>query len=130
MKSEYDLQKASLPARKLRWMGKDDSSLLPIRERLLILIEDYENKYWKNEELISDSQIEESDKVEELSQKEIEFYNKRKDLIRAKLKEYDMTQQDLGTLPGHSKSYISELLYGVSNFSIKDLAVIFFEFLE
>lgn len=35
-----------------------------------------------------------------------------------------MNQQDLGILLGHSKSYISELVNGVSNFSMKDLIVI------
>ncbi len=124
LKCEYDLEKASLLARKLRWMSKDDPSLIPVRERLLELMEDYENKHWINEELISNEQIEESDKAEELIQKEIEFYNKRKELIREKLKEYDMNQQDLGKLLGHSKSYISELVNGVSNFSLKDIIVL------
>ena len=124
LKSEYDLEKASLLARKLRWMSQEDSSLKPIRDKLLQLMEDYENKHWDNLELISDEQVEESDKAEELIQKEIEFFNKRKETIRARLKEYDMNQQELGKLLGHSKSYISELVNGVSNFSMKDIIVI------
>ncbi len=124
LKSEYDLEKASLLARKLRWMSQDDPSLKPIREKLLRLMEDYETKHWNNLELVTDEQIDESDKAEEIIQKEIEFYNKRKELIRAKLKEYDMNQQELGQLLDHSKSYISELVNGVSNFSMKDIIVI------
>lgn len=124
LKSEYDLEKASLLARKLRWMSQEDSSLKPIRDKLLQLMENYEKKHWDNLELISDEQVEESDKAEELIQKEIEFYNKRKEMIRAKLKEYDMNQQELGELLGHSKSYISELVNGVSNFSMKDIILI------
>jgi transcriptional regulator with XRE-family HTH domain len=124
LKSEYDLEKASLLTRKLRWMSKEDSSLIPVREKLLQLMEDYENKHWKNEELITDQQVEESDNAEEIIQREIEFYNKRKEILRAKLKEYDMNQQELGELLGHSKSYISELVNGVSNFSMKDIIVI------
>jgi len=124
LKSEYDLQKASLLARKLRWMSQDDSSLIPIRDKLLQLMENYENKHWNNSDLITDEQIEESDKAEDIIQKEIEFYNKRKEIIRSKLKEYDMNQQELGELLGHSKSYISELVNGASNFSMKDIIVI------
>lgn len=122
--SEYDLEKASLLARKLRWMSQDDSTLIPIREKLLHLMEDYEKKHWDNSELITNDQLEESDKAEEIIQREIEFYNKRKEIIRAKLKEYDMNQQEFGELLGHSKSYISELVNGASNFSMKDIIVI------
>lgn len=35
-----------------------------------------------------------------------------------------MTQQDLGVLLGHPKSYISELINGVSQFTLKDLIII------
>jgi len=124
LKSEYDLEKASLLARKLRWMSKDDSSLIPIRNRLLELMEDYERKHWIDEGTISDEQLEESDKAEEIIQKEIDFYNRRKVIIREKLKECGMTQQDLGELLDHRKSYISELINGVSNFSLKDIIII------
>ncbi|HET6558786.1 MAG TPA: helix-turn-helix transcriptional regulator [Prolixibacteraceae bacterium] len=35
-----------------------------------------------------------------------------------------MTQQDLSILLGHPKSYISELINGVSQFTLKDLIII------
>ncbi len=35
-----------------------------------------------------------------------------------------MTQQDLGTLLRHPKSYMSELINGVSQFTMKDLVII------
>ncbi len=35
-----------------------------------------------------------------------------------------MTQQDLGVLLGHNKSYMSELINGVVQFSLKDLIII------
>lgn len=124
LKSEYDLEKASLLARKLRWMIKNDPSLIPIRKKVLDLMEEYENKHWRKEELITDEKVKESDKAEKIIHKEIAFYNRRKIIIREKLKEFDMNQQDLGKLLGHSKSYISELVNGVSNFSMKDLVVI------
>ena len=44
---------------------------------------------------------------------------------RKKLKNLNLTQQDLGTILGHgSKSYMSELMNGVIPFSLKDLIVI------
>jgi transcriptional regulator with XRE-family HTH domain len=124
LKNEYDLEKASLLARKLRWMSQEDSSLIPIREKLLQLMDDYEKKHWDNSDLITDEQIAESDKAEEIIQKEIEFYNKRKEIIRSKLKEYEMNQKEMGELLGHSKSYISELMNGASKFSMKDIILI------
>ena len=124
LKTEYDLEKASLLSRKLRWMMEEDPSLKPIMDKLLDLMYAYENKHWKDEDKITDEQIKKSDDAEKIVNKEVEFHNRRKEVIRKKLKEYDMTQQDLGQLLGHSKSYISELVNGVSNFSIKDLIVI------
>ena len=35
-----------------------------------------------------------------------------------------MTQQDLGLILGHPKSYMSELINGVSHFTLKDLVII------
>jgi len=35
-----------------------------------------------------------------------------------------MTQQDLGVILGHPKSYMSELMNGVSQFTMKDLVII------
>ncbi|MTI23954.1 helix-turn-helix domain-containing protein, partial [Fulvivirga kasyanovii] len=69
-------------------------------------------------------QVEESDNAEEIVKYEQRFINKRKDVIRKKLKEYDMTQQDLGEILGHPKSYMSELINGVSQFTLKDLVII------
>lgn len=82
LKSEYDLEKASLLSRKLRWMIKRDPSLIPVRNKVLDLMEEYENKHWRQEELITDNQVKESDKAGEVIQKEIEFFNRRKEIIR------------------------------------------------
>ncbi len=35
-----------------------------------------------------------------------------------------MTQQDLGVILNHPKSYMSELINGVSQFTLKDLVII------
>ncbi len=47
-----------------------------------------------------------------------------KEAIRKKLEEFDMTQQDLGIILDHPKSYMSELMNGVSQFTLKDLIII------
>jgi len=73
---------------------------------------------------ITDKQIEESDIAELLVESERKFIQNRKETIKKRLKKYDMNQQDLGILLGHRKSYISELINGVSLFSLKDLVII------
>jgi transcriptional regulator with XRE-family HTH domain len=124
LENEYDLEKASLLERKLRLMIDENPDLKPIRKKLRNLIKEYEDKKWSNFDKITDSQIEESDKAEEIVNYEQKFINKRKETIRKRLKEFDMTQQDLGVILGHPKSYMSELINGVSQFTLKDLVII------
>jgi antitoxin component HigA of HigAB toxin-antitoxin module len=124
IENEYDLQKASFLERKLRLMMNENPELKSIRNKLRNLINDYENKEWSDFENISDSKIEESNKAEEIVNAEQKFLKKRKDAIRKKLKEFDMTQQDLGVILEHPKSYMSELINGVSQFTLKDLVII------
>jgi len=124
LESEYDLQKASMLERKLRLMIDENPGLKPIRKKLRDLIKDYEDKEWSVLENVSDSKIEESDKAENIVNYEQEFIKKRKESIRKKLREFDMTQQELGVLLEHPKSYISELINGVSQFTMKDLVII------
>jgi plasmid maintenance system antidote protein VapI len=124
LENEYDLQKASLLERKLRIMIDENPDLKPIRKKLRELIKDYEDKNWSDFENISDAMVEESDKAQEIVDYEQRFIQKRKNSIRKKLKEFDMTQQDLGILLGHPKKYISELINGVSQFTLNDLIII------
>ncbi|HAF30163.1 MAG TPA: transcriptional regulator [Bacteroidales bacterium] len=124
LENEYDLEKASLLERKLRLMIDENPDLKPIRKKLRDLIKEYEDREWSDFDNITDSQVEESDKAEEIVSYEQRFINKRKDSIRKKLKEYDMTQQDLGVILGHPKTYMSELINGVSQFTLKDLVII------
>ncbi|GAA0892860.1 hypothetical protein GCM10009122_25390 [Fulvivirga kasyanovii] len=124
LENEYDLEKASLLERKLRLMINENPNLKPIREKLRDLIKDYEDGAWSDLDGVTDAQVEESDNAEEIVKYEQRFINKRKDVIRKKLKEYDMTQQDLGEILGHPKSYMSELINGVSQFTLKDLVII------
>jgi len=124
IENEYDLQKASLLERKLRLMIDENPDLKPIRKKLRDLIKNYEDREWSDFENISDSKIEESDKAEEIINSEQRFIKKRKETIRKKLKDFDLTQQDLGVILEHPKSYMSELINGVSQFTLKDLVII------
>jgi transcriptional regulator with XRE-family HTH domain len=57
-------------------------------------------------------------------QAENDFYEKRKERIKSKLKEAGLTQNDLAKILGHRKSYMSELINGLRPFSKEDLIVI------
>lgn len=124
LENEYDLQKASLLERKLRLLAKENPDLKPVRARLRELIKSYEDREWSDFNNILDSKIKEADKAEELISSEQRFIKKRKEVIRKKLREFDMTQQDLGVILEHPKSYMSELMNGVSQFTLKDLVII------
>ena len=124
LENEYDLEKASLLERKIRLMIDENPDLKPIRRKLRDLIEEYENRVWSDFDKITESQVKESEKAEEVLHYEKQFIDKRKESIRKKLKEYDMTQQDLGVLLGHPKSYMSELINGISQFTLKDIVII------
>jgi len=122
--NEYDLQKALLLDRKLRLMVKENAGLKPIHDKLFQLIKDYEERNWSDSENISEKQFDEAETAEQLVEIERKFIAQKKETIRKKLKSYDMNQTDLATLLGHKKSYMSELINGVSQFSMKDLVII------
>jgi predicted XRE-type DNA-binding protein len=122
--NEYDLQKALLLDRKLRLMVKENVDLKPIHDKLFELIQDYEAKKWSDSDNISVKQFEDAETAEQLVEIERKFIAQRKESIRKKLKSYDMNQTDLAVLLEHKKSYMSELINGVSQFSMKDLVII------
>tara|TARA_B110000908_G_C10163328_1_gene407146 strand:+ start:437 stop:1012 length:576 start_codon:yes stop_codon:yes gene_type:complete len=125
IQNELDFERALIADRKLRVLSKEDSKYKVIRKKLRDLIEDYENKNWSSNSRITDKKIRESDLAELIAEKERQFIQNRKELIRKKLKNLNLTQQNLGAVLGHrSKSYMSELMNGVSPFSLKDLIVI------
>lgn len=122
--NEFEFEQATSILGKLRWMVKDDSTLEPIRQHLLVLIEQYESKHWRNESEITDEQIKESDYAEKIISAGSIFIQKRKELIKNKLKENEMSQKDLAKLLGHRPNYMSELMNGVRPFSRDDIVVI------
>ena len=124
LNSELEFEHATLIQGKLRWMVEDDSSLEPVRKHLLVLIENYESEHWSNESKISEEQVKESDIAEKIVSSESVFIQKRKEFIKKKLKENEISQKDLAKILGHRPNYMSELINGVRPFSRDDIVVI------
>lgn len=125
IQNELDLERALIADRKLRVLSKEDSKYKVVRKQLRDLIAAYESKNWSETSNVTAKKIEESDLAELVAEKERMFNQNRKAMIKKKLKSLNLTQQDLGSILGHtSKSYMSELMNGISPFSLKDLIVI------
>lgn len=120
--NELDYERALIAERKLRLLAQKDPGYIPERKKLRDIIEAWEKENWSADADISDEKIRESDLAEEIALEEMLFINRRKKIIKQKLKGYGLTQQDLGVILGHNnKSYISELMNGIIPFSMKDL---------
>lgn len=124
LNSELDFERATSLYSKLRWMEKKDASLKPIRNHLRELIIKFEQKFWSDTDEITNEQIKESDKAEELVFSENGFIQHRKKIIREKLRDNGLNQQDLAKILGHRKNYMSELINGIRPFSRDNLVVI------
>lgn len=125
IQNELDFERALIADRKLRILSKENVDYVPIRKKLRDLIEDWEIKHWSADLEIADEKVSESDLAGSIAEIERQFIEKRKNLIRAKLKSLDLSQQALGSLLGHkNKSYISELMNGITPFTLRDLIVI------
>lgn len=123
--SELELEQAYEVDKSLRLMEKDDKSLSEKRKVLRAIIRTYEQTNWSEKNDITDEQFSESDIAEMIVRKERIFNERRKQIIRKKLKENGLNQQQLGELLGHfSKSYMSELMNGICPFSLRDLVII------
>jgi len=121
---EIGLERAMILDRKLRLLIKENPELADERKQLRAIIKEYENNNWSNDSLISDEKIQESDFAEFIAEQERRFLEHRKTVIKEKLSQYGINQQDLGVLLGHSKSYMSELMNGISPFNNRDLIII------
>jgi len=125
IKNELDFERALIADRKLRVLSKENPKFKTLRKKLRDLIEVYENKNWSLDSRISDKKLRESDIAELIAEKERQFIERRKELIKSKLKKVNLNQQDFGAILGHkSKSYISELMNGINPFSLRDLIII------
>lgn len=124
LSNELELEQALILDRKLRLLVKEHPELLQERKQLRSIIRNYEELNWNANALITDDKIRESDAAEFIAEQERLFLETRKDVIRKELSKRNLTQQDLGTLLGHNKTYTSELINGVTPFSMKDLIII------
>ena len=122
--NELDLERALILDRKLRLLLKDHPEFTESRKKLRSIIKSYEEAHWSKESEISESKIKESDIAELIADQEGIFLEKRKNIIKGKLTKLKITQQELGKLLGHGKSYMSELMNGVSPFSMRDLIIL------
>ena len=125
LRNELEYERALIADRKLRILCNHNTKLVPLRKNLRDLIERYEKQHWSSESDISASRIRESDLAELIAEKERQFVQKRKGLIKKRLKESGVNQQQLMLLLGHkSKTHMSELINGISPFTLKDLIII------
>jgi len=125
IQNALDFERALIADRKLRVLSKENPKYKTLRRKLRDLIEDYESKNWSSASRITDKKLKESDIAEAIAEKERQFIENRKELIKSKLKRLNLTQQDFGKILGHkSKSYMSELMNGINPFSLRDLIII------
>jgi transcriptional regulator with XRE-family HTH domain len=125
IQDELDFERALIADRKLRVLSKENPKLRTVRKKLRDLIEAYENCNWSSDSKITEKKLRESDLAEQIAEKERLFIYNRKKLIKSNLKKLNLSQQDFGAILGHkSKSYMSELMNGVSPFSLRDLVII------
>jgi hypothetical protein len=123
--NDLDLERAMIADRKLRLLAKDNSHFKNLRKRLRDLIEDYENRTWLDINSLTDERIVESDKYDYIAEQERLFLQKRKLIIKSRLKSLDLTQENLGKILGHkSKTHVSELMNGIKPFTLRDLIII------
>ena len=121
---ELDLERAIILDSKLRLLIKEHPEFREERNQLRLIIKSYESVNWNKDATITDTQIKESDNAEFIAEKERLFLETRKQIIKEHLSQFDLTQQDLGKLLGHGKSYMSELMNGISPFSNRDLIIL------
>ncbi len=101
LNNELEFERASIIDRQLRLLVNEYPELAPDRERLRTIIKIYEDKHWANAE-ITDQQVAESGLAGAIAEQENSFNQERKRLIKLKLKQYGLTQKDLGTILGHT----------------------------
>lgn len=124
LKSELEVEQASSLIAKFKWMQQEDETLRSLRKHLVSLIAKYENQYWSDADEITDEQVDKSDRAEWLIEQHNLFIQKRKEIIRASLKERNLKQKDLAHILGRSVSYLSEQLNGLRQLSYNDLKIL------
>ncbi len=123
--NELDYERALIADRKLRLLSKENIHFKNLRQKLRNLIEEFENSEWSNVEDLTEEKLIESSKAERIAEFERIFMETRKQEVRKKLKEFDLTQENLAVILGHkSKTHMSELINGIKHFTLKDIVII------
>ncbi len=123
--NELDYDRALIADRNLRLLGKENLHFKNLRIKLRDLIEKYETNEWSDVDKVNESKLEESEKSEYIAEQERLFLENRKQAIRRKLKQLDLTQENLGLILSHaSKTHMSELMNGIKPFTLRDLIII------
>ena len=125
LSNELDYERALVAERKLRLLAKEDAQFTTLRKQLRELLENYERSEWADADSIDDRQLIQSEKAEFIADQERQFLETRKRTIRNRLKQLELTQENLGSILGHkSKTHMSELMNGIKPFTLKDLIII------
>lgn len=124
LSNELDYERALVAERKLRLLAKEDAQFTTLRKQLRELLESYERSEWADADSIDDRQLIQSEKAEFIDDQERQFLETRKRTIRNRLKQLELTQENLGSILGHkSKTHMSELMNGIKPFTLKDLII-------
>jgi antitoxin component HigA of HigAB toxin-antitoxin module len=125
LSNELDYERALVAERKLRLLAKEDAQFTTLRHQLRLLLETYELGEWSDPASIDDRQLIQSEKAEFIAEQERQFMETRKLTIRNRLKQFELTQENLASILGHrSKTHMSELMNGIKPFTLKDLIII------
>jgi transcriptional regulator with XRE-family HTH domain len=125
LSNELDYERALVAERKLRLLAKEDAQFTTLRHQLRELLESYERSEWADADSIDDRQLIQSEKAEFIADQERQFLEARKRTIRNRLKQLELTQENLGSILGHkSKTHMSELMNGIKPFTLKDLIIV------
>lgn len=125
LSNELDYERALVAERKLRVLAKGDAQFKKMRLDLRFIIERYERDEWSDVNAVDDRKLIQSEKAEFIADKERAFMEERKQVIRRRLKQLELTQENLGSILGHkSKTHMSELMNGIKPFTLKDLIII------
>jgi antitoxin component HigA of HigAB toxin-antitoxin module len=123
--SELEYERSMIADRKLRLLSKNSPKLKSIRKALREIIEQYEDENWSSTSSKTVLDWKESDLAELIAERERQFIQKRKNLIVAKLKKAELNQQHLMKLLGlTSKTHMSELMNGLSPFTLNHIVII------
>lgn len=122
--NELELERAFIIERKIRLLIEESPNYKENRRQLRNLITEYESKNWSNDSAITEKQIKENDDAKLIAEEERVFFRRRETIIKEKLKQLNLTQQDLSIILKYKKSSSSQLMNAIYSFAKSDLIII------